>query len=102
MIDIDIIFSHHGIGEAHGISLFSCLMHRPRENPARLKPNIDTRRAGIETFVAHTSSGVEIAGYDYLISYASESQCDYQARLRSSRKVGQHYTGLFSSTTVER
>lgn len=73
-----------------------------RENPANIKPDVDTRRTGVETFVAHTSSGVDLAGYDYLISYACKPRCDYQVNVRSSHKVSQHYTGLFSSTAVER
>ena len=67
-------------------------------------PNVDTRRPGIETFVAHSSSmlSVDIAGFDYPVMYASDPQSDYQARLRCSKRVGHHYTPIFSSYTIER
>ena len=73
-----------------------------RENPATLLPNIDTRRPGVETFVAHSSSKMDIAGYDYPVSYASDPKNDYQARLRRSNRVGHHYTPVFSDLVVER
>lgn len=73
-----------------------------RENPAEVLPEIDTRRSGVETFVAHSSSMLDIAGYDYPVSYASDPQSDYQARLRCSKRVGHHYTPIFSSYVIER
>ena len=84
-------------------------LHGARDDPGEIMPHKLEPREGVETFIAHTSSDRDIAGYDFPVEYSSLPKSDYQARLRwhghaknCPMRVENHTTPLFGKSIVEK